>query len=157
MKSLCSKIIFSRWLWTHESKAVFHTLKLLFVSIASGVLFLSGFFLPLRYHLSIEDTFSRQWETEFQMPNIMLHLLIKLCMPLLGSRGDIIWSWECCFVVFFFFFFHFMAKLLSNNGTSGPVSSTKPALTEKNPMDEVSLAYLETVTWKIKWQGAGLA
>ena len=105
MKSLCSKIIFSRWLWTHESKAVFHTLKLLFVSIASGVLFLSGFFLPLRYHLSIEDTFSRQWETEFQMPNIMLHLLIKLCMPLLGSRGDIIWSWECCFVVFFFFFF----------------------------------------------------
>jgi len=50
-----------------------------------------------------------------------------------------------------------MAKLLSNNGTSGPVSSTKPALTEKNPMDEVSLAYLETVTWKIKWQGAGLA
>lgn len=38
-------------------------------------------------------------------------------------------------------------KIPSNNGTSGPVSSTKPALTEKNAMDEVSLAYLETVTW----------
>ena len=103
MKSLSSKIIFSRWLWTHESKAVFHALKLLFVRIASGVLFLSGFFLPLRYHLPAEDTFSRQWGMEFQMPNIMLHLLIKLCVPLLGSRGDIIWPRESCFFVFFFF------------------------------------------------------
>lgn len=60
-------------------------------------------------------------------------------------------------VLFLWFFFHFMEKFLSNNGTSGPVSSTKPALTEKNAMDEVSLAYLETVTWKIKWQRAGLA
>ena len=102
MKSLSSKIIFSRWLWTHESKAVFHALKLLFVRIASGVLFLSGFFLPLRYHLPAEDTFSRQWGMEFQMPNIMLHLLIKLCVPLLGSRGDIIWPRESCFFVFFF-------------------------------------------------------
>ena len=102
MKSLSSKIIFSRWLWTHESKAVFHALKLLFVRIASGVLFLSGFVLPLRYHLPAEDTFSRQWGMEFQMPNIMLHLLIKLCVPLLGSRGDIIWPRESCFFVFFF-------------------------------------------------------
>lgn len=155
MKSLSSKIIFSRWLWTHESKAVFHALKLLFVRIASGVLFLSGFFLPLRYHLPAEDTFSRQWGMEFQMPNIMLHLLIKLCVPLLGSRGDIIWPRESCFFVFFFF--HFMEKFLSNNGTSGPVSSTKPALTEKNAMDEVSPAYLETATWRIKRQRAGLA
>lgn len=152
MKSLCSKIILSRWQWTHESKAVLHTLKLLFVRIASGILFRSRFFLPLRYHLSIEDSFSKQWETEFQMPNIMLHWLIKLCMPLLDSTGDIIWPWKCCFVVFF----HFMAKLLSNNGTSGPVSSTKPALTEKTPVDEVSLAYLETATWKKKWQRSWL-
>lgn len=101
MKSLSSKIISSRWLWTHESKAVFHALKLLFVRIASGVLFLSGFFLPLRYHLSTEDTFSRQWGMEFQMPNVVLHLLMKLCVPLLGSRGDIIWPQESCFCVFF--------------------------------------------------------
>lgn len=74
-----------------------------------------------------------------------------------GFKGGYNMTMRVLFCCVFFFFFHFMAKLLSNNGTSGPVSSTKPALTEKNPMDEVSLAYLETVTWKIKWQGAGLA
>lgn len=77
-----------------------------------------------------------------------------MCAPF-GFKGGYNMTTRVLF--FCVFFFHFMEKFLSNNGTSGPVSSTKPALTEKNAMDEVSPAYLETATWRIKRQRAGLA